>query len=139
MNIVVPDTCTILKWLLDESDCKEQALMLYKDYIEKKIRLRLPIFWAAEIGNVLGIKHKEYANEYFSYFLLCRFIEISIGVSLASLAFDLMKEFPKISFYDACYHALALQEGGVFVTADKKYYEMIKNKGGVMYLGDYGK
>lgn len=34
----------------------------------------------------------------------------------------------KISFYDAAYGALAKEFNGVFLTADKKYYEKMKGK-----------
>jgi len=38
---------------------------------------------------------------------------------------------PKISYYDASYHALAKDFDGVFLTADKKYYELMKKEGDV--------
>ena len=37
----------------------------------------------------------------------------------------------KISYYDASYHALAKDMDGVFLTADKKYYELMKKEGNV--------
>jgi len=48
-----------------------------------------------------------------------------------------MKKYTKISFYDAAYHALALNTGGTFITADKKYYEKTKSEGNIMLLKNY--
>jgi len=33
-----------------------------------------------------------------------------------------MREFKGVTFYDAIYHAVALLENGVMVTADKTFY-----------------
>lgn len=42
-----------------------------------------------------------------------------------------------VSIYDSMFHALALLEGAVFVTMDKKHYRKTKDQpGGVTLLGD---
>lgn len=41
----------------------------------------------------------------------------------------------KLSYYDASYHALAKDFDAVFLTADKKYYDMMKAKGRVELVG----
>ncbi|MEK7523423.1 MAG: hypothetical protein AAB588_00140 [Patescibacteria group bacterium] len=60
-------------------------------------------------------------------------------MELASMGCELMKNFSGVTFYDSGYHALALQEGGTFITADEKYFQKTKKQGGVMLLKDYGK
>lgn len=47
-----------------------------------------------------------------------------------------MKKYPRVSFYDASYHALAIAYDGLFVTADRKYYEMTRKEGNVTLLED---
>jgi hypothetical protein len=42
-----------------------------------------------------------------------------------------------VTFYDASYHALALVNGGIFVTADIKYVTLAEKAGGVVRLRDY--
>ncbi len=39
-----------------------------------------------------------------------------------------------MTFYDAVYHAVALQVNGIMVTADKAYFEKAKGKGKVMLI-----
>ena len=48
----------------------------------------------------------------------------------------LMMKYPKISFYDAAYHALAKAYKVDLVTADEKYYRMTKKEGNVVLLKD---
>lgn len=40
------------------------------------------------------------------------------------------------SFYDAIYHAIAINNNALFVTADKKYYEKAKKHHSIMLLED---
>lgn len=42
-----------------------------------------------------------------------------------------------VTFYDAAYHALALVEEGLFVTADARYARRVVEIGGVQMLHDY--
>ena len=43
--------------------------------------------------------------------------------------------FPSV--YDAAYHVMAISDGGVFVTADKKHVAKTRPFGHVCLLGDY--
>lgn len=45
--------------------------------------------------------------------------------------------FPSV--YDAAYHVMAISDGGVFVTADKKHVAKTRPFGHVCLLGDYAK
>jgi len=42
-----------------------------------------------------------------------------------------------VSFYDASYHALAKKIGGVFITADNRYYDKAKVVGNIEPLGSF--
>ncbi len=141
MKKIILDASVSIKWFFQKEEILiEEAQMLLSDYLNKRIILMAPNIWVAEICNILPRKIKNISlwGEIFSELKLYRIIDVDISLSLASIAFELMNEFSKISFYDASYHALALKEGGVFVTADKKYYDMTKKKGAIMWLGDYG-
>jgi predicted nucleic acid-binding protein len=39
--------------------------------------------------------------------------------------------------YDSIYHALAIVEDGVFVTADNRHFEKVKNFGHIALLKDW--
>jgi hypothetical protein len=42
-----------------------------------------------------------------------------------------------VSFYDAAYHSLALIHGGVFVTADSRHANKVKESGSVVELSEW--
>ena len=43
-----------------------------------------------------------------------------------------------VTFYDAAYHAHAIVERGVFVTADERYVERASEAGAVTRLSEWG-
>lgn len=43
----------------------------------------------------------------------------------------------KVSFYDAAYHAIAIVQRGLSVTADKKYLQAVGNDVHVIHLRDW--
>ena len=48
----------------------------------------------------------------------------------------LMEKYPKISFYDAAYHALAKAYNTDLITADKQYYKLTKKEGNIKLLAN---
>ncbi len=63
--------------------------------------------------------------------------ELELDDFLVMDAYKLLKGVPKASFYDAIYHALALYLGATYITADKKYYDLMRHKGHIKLLSDY--
>ncbi len=41
------------------------------------------------------------------------------------------------TLFDSIYHAMALERGGVFVTADRKHVDRTRSFGGVMLLSEW--
>lgn len=141
-KLIIIDASVSLKWLIKENEpFQDEALRLLKDFYEKKIIVKVSHIWLSEICNILPRKIQDHSMlcELVSGLMLYKIEKVMMNLSMISIAFEIMLEFPKVSFYDASYHALALKEGGVFLTADKKYYNMTKKKGAIMWLGDYGK
>ncbi|MEK7523416.1 MAG: type II toxin-antitoxin system VapC family toxin [Patescibacteria group bacterium] len=139
-SLFVVDASVLLKWYLKEENDQEPALQLQTDYHYDKISLAIPHYAWSEVLNTLGRKKSfDEVLAYFSRYLAFEIQEYSITLEIAAVAIELMEKFPNITFYDAGYHALALQEGGTFVTADEKYFQKTKKHGGIMLLKDYGK
>ena len=140
--LYIPDASVLHKWFVEEKeDHVEQALALRDAYWKtNEVRLAIPHYALAEIANAMGRDLPlDAATANFSRLLTFSLQEYSISLELTSLAFELMAKYPKTSFYDAGYHALALFAGGTFVTADEKYYAKTRKEGRVMLLKDYGK
>ena len=139
-ELYILDASVILKWFLPETEDHENASKVRSDYLSSDIVATIPHYAYAEIMNILKNKlSREEALSAFSFLLMYTLKDYPITLELASVAVELMEKFPGVSFYDAGYHALALQHGGTFITADKKYYEKTKKRGHIMLLKQYGK
>ncbi len=136
-NYVI-DASIIIKWLTHEKEDLSFAENLLMDFLNKKINISIPVFIHWEINNFLGRDlNIEAAMEKYSQFKLLKFEEKHLSMNGTLKAFAIMKKFHKVSFYDASYHAMAIENGGIFLTADKKYYEKTKEIGSVMILTNY--
>lgn len=133
----VLDASVGLKWLFKEENDMKQALDLKSDFIEEKIDLMIPTHFFTEICNSLGRKIPNEASSFYSKIKMYGMTEFYIDFGIAKIAFQLMQQYAKISFYDAVYHALAISEGGTFVTADENYYKTASSTGNIMLLSDY--
>ncbi|MHB1605647.1 MAG: type II toxin-antitoxin system VapC family toxin [Leptospirales bacterium] len=126
MKLFVPDASVILKWVLpgDLESHRDKALSVRESFIQGRIDLLLPSLWVYEVGNILGRHCPEDA--------LLR-LEALLGFSIPQAGIDdgsleqamQITITHNVSFYDACYHALAISSDGVFVTADEKYVKKV--------------
>lgn len=135
----VADASVLLKWATYETEDLEQSLMFENDVKKGKIDILVPIHCFPEICNMLGRDRRNIAISFLSYLMNSDITERGLTLNIAAITFDLMKKYSKISFYDAFYHALAIYENGIFITADKKYYDKTHRRGHIMLLKNYGK
>lgn len=139
--LYILDASVILKWFLNETGTEQDNALEIKNLCLKgDIEVAVPQYVFAEILNIL-IRYKS-AKEVLkslSYLFILSFYIYPISLEMASLGLEMMEKSPRVSFYDAGYHALALQHGGVFITADEKYFHQTKRKDAIMLLKDYGK
>ena len=128
------DASILIKIVLKEED-SWRVEQIFSDIRTHKNKLLSCELWLYETFNTLGRK--------LSYGEAVGALEVfadtpfEVLKSDVNTALQLMQKFPKISFYDASYHALAIEHEGVFITADRKYYEITKEAGNVMLLADY--
>ena len=136
MEIFVPDASVILKWTigLESEPDQEEAINILDAWVAGKSEIALPEVWAFEVGNFLGRVAPDSALEKMEMLLDFRFRTRELDREICKLVFDLMKDL-SVSFYDASYHALAIEIGGVFITADNRYYDKAKSLGNIELLG----
>lgn len=134
LPLVVPDASVLLKWALrsqDEEDA-ETALAVKTAWLEQSIILAVPTLWAYEVGNVLGLKQPAAAGA-----LMAAMIDLGLPEAPVSayvpVIFRLMRDH-RVTFYDAAYHALAIERGGTMVTADRRYVARARPAGHLMAL-----
>ncbi len=140
MTTVIPDASIILKWSLEREDEPDfqKALMILENYIAEKVDIVLPTLWRYEVGNILGRKKPEMAGEIFRTLLRYQFNEASLDEAYSLQILVFMREVKGISFYDACYHLLAIRKNGVYVTADRDYYRRALQRGSIILLSEMG-
>lgn len=139
--LYIVDASVVLKWFLRETEDQEEALQLQNDYFRRNVLLGIPHYALVEIFNILSRQKiaSKRIEAAFSMVFEFGFQEYPATLEFSSLALTLVRKFDGISFYDALYHSIALQEGGTFITADQKYFKKTKKAGGIVLLKDYMK
>ncbi len=139
-KFVVLDASVILKWVLPyENERHAEGAYTIRDlYGNGLLEIKLPTIWAYEIGNTINRLNPHHAKDLIGDLLSCRFRERSLDKLLATQASSLCQKY-KVTFYDACYHAVALEDGGLFVTADNQYFQKAQAAGAVVLLKDFSK
>ncbi|MHB1286351.1 MAG: type II toxin-antitoxin system VapC family toxin [Leptospirales bacterium] len=122
MKIFVPDASILLKWVLpgELEPHRDKALSVRESFLQGRIDLLVPSLWIYEVGNILGRHCPEDAFLRLEALLGFAIPQADIGAGYLEHAMQ-MTIAHQVSFYDACYHALAISSDGVFVTADEKY------------------
>lgn len=137
--IVVPDASVILKWVLERDEGKDlpRAVDLQRAFLSEAIDIRVPALWRYEVGNVLGLKQPALASELMNALLDFEFQEVQLTGADCHAVLQLMREIKGVTFYDSCYHVVALQADGVYVTADRAYVKRAGRLGHVSLLSDW--
>lgn len=135
MRIVVPDASVLLKWVLPTTEeGRDSALQLREAAIAGEITLMVPPLWLYEVGNTLARRFPDQAAQLLDALVAFGLVERAATGTWRERALTLTREYG-VTFYDAAYHALALVEQGVFVTADSEYVERTQAAGAVSLLG----
>jgi predicted nucleic acid-binding protein len=131
-KVIVVDTSVLIKGFLKEKG-SEKVDELIKMAYKKELTLLAPTLLVFEFLNVMGMATSDTEKVIEAYKKLKK-----IGVSFIdpdeNHIFEAVKflcENRGISYYDSSYHALAKDFDAIFLTADKKYYEVAKSKGRV--------
>lgn len=137
-RVVVPDASVILKWVLLSGDEPDLGLALaLRDAIaDGRVRAVVPHLWIYEVGNTLTRQQPDRADRVLN--ALLRFDLESAPPSPAWLdrVLDLTRRYG-VTFYDAAYHAHAIEMRGVFVTADERYVTRAREAGFVQRLSEW--
>lgn len=133
--IVTPDASVLLKWVLpgDDEQDTDAALALRDEAVAGKLELVVPQLWIYEVGNTLARRFPDDADELLASLVDFGLTEARLDADWRTRAVSLSVEY-RVAFYDAAYHAVALELGGVFVTADERYVRRASGAGGISTL-----
>ncbi len=135
-KLYVLDACVVLKWVLPPEEDVAKALVLKTDFRQGKIDLMVPEHLIVEACNTVARRMPDFLVSVFNK-LNQIFTPHRLNEEVVLLAGQLVARYPKISFYDAAYHALALIKRATFVTSDEKYYQLVKDEGCILLLKNY--
>lgn len=139
MKVVVPDASVILKWVLPDPTGEqdmESALHLRDSAVNGKISIKVPSLWLYEVGNTLTRRFADRAQDLLDALVAFDLDESGMHSEWLDQTITLTRRY-NVTFYDAVYHALALVEKGVFVTADAKYVRKAGKAGAVVALKEW--
>ena len=135
MKIVVPDASVLLKWVLPTTEGgRDSALQLRESATAGDVTLMVPPLWLYEVGNTLARRFPGQAAQLLDALVTFGLIERTATDAWRRQALTLTRDYG-VTFYDAAYHALALVERGIFVTADSEYVQRTLAAGAVSLLG----
>ena len=141
MNKVVLDANIFLKLVKREND-SEQARMLFKSIAREVISILVP---HVVVNEVIHVCERDKLDIEAVCSLFKGLIELNLSfVPVTSKLIDntvsITQEGHEKSGYptfsDSMYHAIAIQEDALFITADKRHYEKTKHLGNIRLLKD---
>lgn len=128
MKKIILDTSVIAKWFTREKGSAEAEKFL-TSLQSQKVQILLPELVKYELANAL-LKGKKFsyskAKEVLTVFYKLPLIFISGDFQLALLTYRLASKL-NITYYDACFLALAQREKAMLITANPKHQKKLKN------------
>jgi predicted nucleic acid-binding protein len=136
--VVVPDASVLLKWVLpsDEEPDADKALLLRAAIQDEAVDALLPALWFYEVGNTIARRFPMHASSWLSALMKFGLEEASPSQVWLAKTLELTQRY-EVSFYDAAYHALAVIHKGMFVTADIRYVNRVREAGSVIALDEW--
>ena len=136
--LVVPDASVLLKWVLPSQDepGADRALVLRDAIVEETVRACVPSLWVYEVGNTLGRRFPAQARAWLGLMAKFALQEAPRSEAWLQKTLELVSGLD-VTFYDAAYHAVALIQGGTFVTADTRYVSRARKLGAVEFIADW--
>lgn len=134
----VIDASVATKWFLqdapDEPDTGK-SLYLLELAIAGEAHFVQPPHWISEVAAVLVRRIPDTAADNIADMLLFDFFAMIAGPRIYRRAIGLAQELDH-HLFDTLYHAVALEQKAVMVTADARYYAKAAKLGGIQLLQD---
>ena len=137
---VVIDANVFVKLFLAEAD-SELAYRLLLRCVEQDTRILAPSLLLYEIIAVTQKRGKNINAVYGHIRAITNIEHLDLSQQIVGLSLNIVEQTGQPnsgspSFYDACYHSIALLNNCDFITADKKHYEKTKALGNIRLLQD---
>jgi predicted nucleic acid-binding protein len=136
--IVVIDASVVLKWLLEDPAREpdtEKAFALVESVVRGRLEVLQPVHWLAEVAAVAARLAPQTAVRDVEMLAALEFPttdDPNVMRRATSLAIE-----TKHHLFDTLYHAVALEQDALLVTADDRYYRKAESYGTIAALRDW--
>jgi len=132
-NVVI-DNSLLAKAFLEEEE-SDFVRKLLKMGLNYQVNIMAPSLIFFELVNVLSKALKDPDKTMLALNRFKKFVISIVDPEMKTVS-EILKDVcsKKISYYDASYHALAKDFDATFLTADREYYEIMKDRGNIMLL-----
>lgn len=143
-KIIIPDSNVFIKLLIPEKDSK-QAFQLCEAAVKNSVDFLVPELFRYEVIQVVYGKKCEIGKilelieAYEESSLTCKNPTITEWKKSTEIIESGHPKSGSPSMYDSIYHALAIENDGVFITADRRHFEKSKSFGHIAMLSDWQK
>jgi predicted nucleic acid-binding protein len=136
--LVVPGASVLLKWVLPSGSepRTDSALLLRAAILNSTVQAMIPALWLYDVGNTVTRRFPDHAQAWLSALMKFAIEEVPPSKQWLTQAFGLAQRHG-VPFYDAAYHAVAIVNGGCFVTADSQYVDKTASSGSVIVLNKW--
>ncbi len=136
MNSYVIDASAAVKWFIPDVDVEpgvDRALRLLASGQRDEARFLQPPHWVSEVAAVLvRLSPKTVASSVEALMALA-FVKTANDVEHYQRAISLARKLDH-HLFDTLYHAVALEEKAILITADRKYYDKARRLGSILML-----
>ena len=141
-NKVVLDSCVFNKLFLQEDD-RQQAISLITELAQRKYQVLVPNLFLYEVLTIASVSNfpTDQAYNLITQYQKANLELVDLDQSCILKAIEICETghkksgFP--SFYDASYHALAILNNCIFVTADTRHVSKTHQLGHIILLKDW--
>jgi predicted nucleic acid-binding protein len=119
----------------DEPDAS-QALLLLTAILNDGVRAIVPALWLHEVSNTVARRFPAHASAWLTSLMKVGLTEAAPSEAWLAAALELTRTY-EVPFLHAAYHALAITQKGIFVTADVRYVNRMAGEGTVVALSEW--
>ncbi|NOQ15715.1 MAG: PIN domain-containing protein [Methyloprofundus sp.] len=137
MNVVI-DASVAIKWFAPDDGTEEdadKAILIFKAIQVTDIIPIQPTHWQAEVIAVLTRLCPETSQQSIQLLDILEF-QVYDNLKIYQLASKIATQLSH-HLFDTLYHAVALEQQALFITADIKYYRKAKELGNIILLSEY--
>jgi predicted nucleic acid-binding protein len=121
---------------MEDEPHRDRALVLRDQFINEKIELWVPALWRYEVGNTLARKYPNQALAHLQFMQMLGMHEPSHDDRWLDKTLAIATRY-KVAFYDAAYHAVAINAEGMLVTADERYLKAVGAADAICHIADW--